>query len=61
MSRQPIELLSIQWEGRVVAAIDSDGNFTCKNKRLMVKALKEQAAFWMELDRLLKRARESLP
>ena len=59
--RQPTELMSIQWDGRIVAWIDSDGNFICKNKRLMVKALKEQATFWLEVDDTLKQLRKSLP
>ena len=47
------ELFSIQWEGRVVAMIDADGNFTCSDKVAMVKALKAQGAFWLEVtDRL---------
>ena len=46
------ELIAIVWEGRTVAAIDSDGNFTCSDKALMVKVLKEQADFWLKLDGL---------
>ena len=46
------ELISILWEGRTVAAIDSKGNFTCTNKRLMVKALKQQGQFWLKVKEL---------
>lgn len=61
MSKKPTELMSMHWGGRAVAWIDSDGNFTCKNKRLMVKALKGQANFWFELDGWLKQMRKLLP
>lgn len=59
MSKELTELISIQWDGRTVAWIDSAGNFTCKNKRLMVKALKEQANVWFKIDALLERLRDS--
>ena len=51
------ELLKILYEDRPVAWIDSQGNFTCKNKRLMVKALREQGAFWQAISELIEKLR----
>lgn len=46
-------LMEVFWEERPIAWIDKQGNFTCKNKRLLVKALREHGEFWLAVNELL--------